>query len=192
LSGLGRSGEVVVVGQDGLLRTETPRTEAGDVLATSLTSEAVTAALAGQPSEGVSRDFRNQDMLVRALKVNVGAVEWAVVAAQPEAEANAPVTEMRNMILIIGAALLAVAALVGALFARTISRPISRLNGTMQALANGDLAIEVDGTGRSDEIGAMARTVEVFRENGLKVAQIDRKSTRLNSSHVKISYAVFC
>src|SRR5690606_20997539 len=60
LSGLGRSGEVVVVGQDGLLRTETPRTEADDVLATSLTSEAVTAALAGQPSEGVSRDFRNQ------------------------------------------------------------------------------------------------------------------------------------
>src|SRR5690606_39401535 len=27
---------------------------------------------------------------------------------------------------------------------------------------------------------------------GLDVGQIDRKSTRLNSSHVKISYAVFC
>src|SRR5690606_41455061 len=26
----------------------------------------------------------------------------------------------------------------------------------------------------------------------LRVADIDRKSTRLNSSHVKISYAVFC
>src|SRR5690606_41785728 len=28
--------------------------------------------------------------------------------------------------------------------------------------------------------------------NGLKVSPRDRKSTRLNSSHVKISYAVFC
>src|SRR5690606_40267744 len=29
-------------------------------------------------------------------------------------------------------------------------------------------------------------------EDGLEVAREDRKSTRLNSSHVKISYAVFC
>src|SRR5690625_1440041 len=28
--------------------------------------------------------------------------------------------------------------------------------------------------------------------NGLKVVDLDRKSTRLNSSHVAISYAVFC
>src|SRR5690606_40831709 len=27
---------------------------------------------------------------------------------------------------------------------------------------------------------------------GLPISQVDRKSTRLNSSHVKISYAVFC
>src|SRR5690606_40310373 len=27
---------------------------------------------------------------------------------------------------------------------------------------------------------------------GKKIARLDRKSTRLNSSHVKISYAVFC
>src|SRR5437870_12602713 len=34
----------------------------------------------------------------------------------------------------------------------------------------------------------------VWREqaNGLTAAVIDRKSTRLNSSHVAISYAVFC
>src|SRR5690606_39966683 len=30
------------------------------------------------------------------------------------------------------------------------------------------------------------------RLQGLEVGQQDRKSTRLNSSHVKISYAVFC
>src|SRR5690606_39917509 len=30
------------------------------------------------------------------------------------------------------------------------------------------------------------------RQRGRRVAEQDRKSTRLNSSHVKISYAVFC
>src|SRR5690554_7656254 len=30
------------------------------------------------------------------------------------------------------------------------------------------------------------------RRNGKDIKEIDRKSTRLNSSHVRISYAVFC
>src|SRR5690554_5441098 len=36
--------------------------------------------------------------------------------------------------------------------------------------------------------GNMLRTLDV----GLHACHIDRKSTRLNSSHVRISYAVFC
>src|SRR5438067_500385 len=43
---------------------------------------------------------------------------------------------------------------------------------------------------------AVANTLTIFaiRDIGLSIAQIirDRKSTRLNSSHVSISYAVFC
>src|SRR5690554_7546744 len=38
-------------------------------------------------------------------------------------------------------------------------------------------------------------TAEIIREYALKdsrIVPIDRKSTRLNSSHVRISYAVFC
>src|SRR3989442_3751031 len=34
-------------------------------------------------------------------------------------------------------------------------------------------------------------TLQVGKD-GLRVAHLDRKSTRLNSSHVRISYAVFC
>src|SRR5690606_41351543 len=35
-------------------------------------------------------------------------------------------------------------------------------------------------------------TQKRFHSCGIASANIDRKSTRLNSSHVKISYAVFC
>src|SRR5258707_8280915 len=35
-------------------------------------------------------------------------------------------------------------------------------------------------------------TSQILRENGAPPAKIDRKSTRLNSSHANISYAVFC
>lgn len=172
LSGLGRTGEVVVVGKDGLLRTESPRTEAEDVLQTPLTSDVVSAAFAGESTEGMSSDYRDAPMVVRAKPVSVGSVEWAVVAVQPEQEAFAAIVDMRNMTLGVGGALLAIAAILGVLFALTISRPISRLTGTMQKLANGDLSVAVEGGQRQDEIGAMARAVEVFRENGLKVSQM--------------------
>src|SRR3712207_7551389 len=36
------------------------------------------------------------------------------------------------------------------------------------------------------------RTSAVFTYSAEKAAQTDRKSTRLNSSHANISYAVFC
>src|SRR5690606_40149986 len=41
---------------------------------------------------------------------------------------------------------------------------------------------------------ALQRAQDVLRriQDGESFEQVDRKSTRLNSSHVKISYAVFC
>jgi methyl-accepting chemotaxis protein len=42
----------------------------------------------------------------------------------------------------------------------------------METLAEGDLSVEVAGGARGDEIGAMARAVEVFRQNGLRMAEM--------------------
>src|SRR5256885_13286994 len=49
-------------------------------------------------------------------------------------------------------------------------------------------ASEIQATGR-DEVGDLLRSMSAMRES---LANIDRKSTRLNSSHLVISYAVFC
>jgi methyl-accepting chemotaxis protein len=58
------------------------------------------------------------------------------------------------------------------LIARTITNPIARLTQVMGKVADGQFDTEVLGANRTDEIGAMARAVEVFRENGLKVTQM--------------------
>ncbi|MGA7810490.1 methyl-accepting chemotaxis protein [Bradyrhizobium sp.] len=53
-----------------------------------------------------------------------------------------------------------------------VAKPIVQLKGVMEVLAGNDLTAIVTGTERRDEIGDMARTVEVFKKNGLEVEQL--------------------
>jgi methyl-accepting chemotaxis protein len=72
----------------------------------------------------------------------------------------------------IALAIIAVLALAGWLLARSLTRPIDALNAQMVEIANGRFEVTVSGTDRPDELGTMARAVEVFRDNGMKVAQM--------------------
>ncbi len=48
---------------------------------------------------------------------------------------------------------------------RLISRPITEMTGAMDALAHGNTNVSIPSLGAADEIGAMAKSVEVFRAN---------------------------
>ena len=53
-----------------------------------------------------------------------------------------------------------------------IARPIRALVDCMETLTKGDYTVAVPGVGRKDEIGIMAGSVEVFRNNGLEVERM--------------------
>jgi methyl-accepting chemotaxis protein len=55
---------------------------------------------------------------------------------------------------------------------RAIGRPVMRLTATMTAMAADDLDQAIPAVDRGDEIGAMARAVEVFRINGLAARRL--------------------
>jgi methyl-accepting chemotaxis protein len=171
--GLGDTGEALVVGPDHLLRSDSSFSKDSDVLKVSLQNPAVDGALAGSASHGTSSsDYRSMSMMVAAAPVKVMDTTWAVSTLIGTDEVYAPVANMRNTMLVIGGALLAVVGALGLWFSVSLTRPISRLTGTMEALAKGDLTAEVVGASRGDELGAMARAVEVFRANGLKIAEL--------------------
>ena len=58
--------------------------------------------------------------------------------------------------------------------------PVRSLAATMNTLAEGNLTALVEGTDRRDEVGAMARAVQVFKDNGLKarVVESEARQTR--------------
>ncbi len=64
-------------------------------------------------------------------------------------------------------------------FGRSVTRPIRSLAGTMRRLAGGETGLVVMGQDWGDEIGEMARAVEVFRKGALE-------RMRLQEEHVAI------
>ena len=69
--------------------------------------------------------------------------------------------------LLAGAAVLVVSLIVSMFVARSITRPLRSITGTMKEIAGGRIDAEVPGLGRSDEIGEMAGAVEVFKSNAV-------------------------
>jgi methyl-accepting chemotaxis protein len=55
---------------------------------------------------------------------------------------------------------------------RRVSSPIRRLTGAMRRLAEHDLATELQGTDRTDEIGDMSRAVAIFKQNMLEADRL--------------------
>jgi two-component system, OmpR family, sensor kinase len=58
---------------------------------------------------------------------------------------------------------------------RSVSRPLLSLARRMQALASHDTDISIPGTRRDDEIGEMARSVAVFRDNAIALVQSQQR-----------------
>ena len=66
------------------------------------------------------------------------------------------------------------------LIGRGIVRPLRAMTSAMARLAAGDRGVEVPGSGRGDEIGDMARAVEVFKHNAVAEAAgaVEREAER--------------
>lgn len=58
------------------------------------------------------------------------------------------------------------------LVGRSITRPLGQLQEVMGVVAEGNFDVTVAGTSRTDEVGDMAKAVEVFRDQGQEAARL--------------------
>ena len=85
--------------------------------------------------------------------------------------------QLKPIIWALGLAMLAIAAVAGAiawLIGRSITGPLGVLGARMESLADGALDEEIPGVGRGDEVGAMAKTVQVFKDNALRIRGLEQ------------------
>ena len=85
--------------------------------------------------------------------------------------------KLKPVIWMLGLATLIIAAIAGGiawLIGRSISRPLGQLGARMRALADGSLEGDIPGIERGDEVGAMAATVQIFKDNALRIRGLER------------------
>jgi methyl-accepting chemotaxis protein len=115
--------------------------------------------------------FSNLETAMEQAGDQIGAVSEAAVKKSGSVQAT------MDMLL---AALFAVAAVFSVglylLTRKTVTKPILSLSNDMERLAGGDTDIDSTGQGRSDEIGTMAKSVEVFRQAAIAKKALDQET----------------
>ncbi|KQP50167.1 methyl-accepting chemotaxis protein [Methylobacterium sp. Leaf106] len=87
---------------------------------------------------------------------------------------------LKNLVIGLAMALACITLVVAAaalVIGRQVSRPVRDLTKAMSALARGDLATGIPGLTRHDEMGEMARAVDVFRQNSLARVELEARQT---------------
>jgi methyl-accepting chemotaxis protein len=112
--------------------------------------------------------------IIASAKVSTNAASTALTASQQRT---------RNIITGVGIGAVLIGLGFSWLIGRSIARPLNGLAGAMKQLADGDISAKIPATRASDEIGAMARTVIVFRDNMIERDRLTSDQTK--SAHEK-------
>ncbi|HWD29620.1 MAG TPA: cache domain-containing protein, partial [Rhizomicrobium sp.] len=108
---------------------------------------------------GQIRNYAGQPVAVLEIIKDTTEYEAAAASAQ------------RNLIL--GTvAILIVAVLLAFLLGRGLSRPLTAITAVMNRLSSGDTGVAIPGSDRRDELGTMAKAVDVFRRSMIEAGTL--------------------
>ena len=176
VEGLGATGDVYMVGGDRLLRTDSIKTEANDILANEVNIAALDSVLAGESVVYEFDDLTGEPSVGYLHPLSFLGVTWALVATESTAQLYAPVREMQRTFFVFAAVLLSVTLILSVLLSRSITRPLSRAGRAMGAIARKDFETSISDTDRGDEIGAIATTLEEFRQSLISAEETAREA----------------
>ena len=119
------------------------------------------------------------DALAREIDATRDAGRAAVAAVVSDANAAALLVGVG---LVLAVSVVAALAIYG-LMTSTVGPPLARLAGAMSGIVDGDHQTRPPFQNRHDEIGVMARSVEVFRENAASIAAMHEERAADEARH---------
>jgi methyl-accepting chemotaxis protein len=120
-------------------------------------------------TNGGARDLRRtlRDQITKSIE----GIALEMNQAKDDAAANVALTKW-ELIGSAAAGLTLAIGLIGAIVIYGITRPLSGMTSAMGQLANGDLSVDVTGTERKDEVGTLARSLQVFKDNAIEARRL--------------------
>jgi methyl-accepting chemotaxis protein len=100
---------------------------------------------------------------------------FQAAAVQSEAQATQNAHQSTIIGVIIGIVGTGIGLLGAVLVARAIAPPIRAMTASMSRLAEGDLTIDIPATHHKDEIGQMAKALQVFKDNAVHTQALRRE-----------------
>jgi len=142
-----------------------------------IASQVLVLSRAGQKVDAVRMYMTTSRRAFDISSDTLGRLTDQTVSRAHEATERAAVTYQRARALIIAAMLVATCLLVAAIvhITRSISSPLLDLAFRMQALAGHNTNVTIPSATRGDEIGEMARSVMVFRDNAVTLMATQRR-----------------
>ncbi len=118
-----------------------------------------------------------------SLRQMTAASDAIVLAASQAAEnTQADLAATQNQALMVVAVGIGLVVMIcgtaSLLIGRSLSIPIARLADAMRRITEGDLDTRIDSAARRDEIGAMARAVQTFKEAGAEKLRLEQEAER--------------
>jgi len=163
-SGMYQSEDVFIVDNASLLLTQPRFISDASALQRGIRTEVVNRCLSHGSGSLSTADYRGVATLAAYRWLSES--QLCLVVKVDQAEAYAPVNAFRNEVAILGAIVLAAAALIGLGLATSISRPVLAMQKGVRAFHNGEFGVRLSETSR-DELGDLARAFnEMATEQG--------------------------
>src|SRR5262249_19756435 len=100
---------------------------------------------------------------------------WIVVTGVYVDDLDAVIYTAARNALFWAAGLIALLCVCAVPLARGLVRPVRAITTTMSELADGRLDVDIPGIGRTDEIGAMAKAVGIFKANAVEREELQHQ-----------------
>jgi methyl-accepting chemotaxis protein len=174
---IGETAVAYLVGEDRLLRTNYDNNSEDLTLKQKIEENVVDLAFAGNIGTGAGIDDKTGGKSIAAYApIKFNNVTWALVTEVTEKEVFAKFKEIQIVSIVCSLVILAIAGLIGVWYSRGLTGAIRKMVEAMKELADGNNAVSVPSLERHDEIGDMAKAVQVFKENALEMERMEAQA----------------
>lgn len=178
-SGLGKSGESYLVGEDYLMRSSS-RFESNSIKSTQVNTIGVNKGLRDISGIGKFLDYRGIMVLSAYSKLDIPNLNWVILAEKDLKEATLKIRELRDRFLFFTLIISLIVFTITYLIANKIANPLLKLKKAAEKIGKGeyDERLEVNS---NDEIGMLTQTLNEMADQILRKENelISEKSNRM-------------